>query len=107
MAKRFPNRRDGRGGRRVGRGSRAPPSVLRMRPIMLRPLVLAALLCAAPAAHAQVSREAVAEVDRVTASAPYKAAMAALSADHNRIVEENIALTEVPAPPFKEAAKAK
>jgi tripeptide aminopeptidase len=74
---------------------------------MLRPLVLAALLCAAPAAHAQVSREAVAEVDRVTASAPYKAAMAALSADHNRIVEENVALTEVPAPPFKEAAKAK
>jgi tripeptide aminopeptidase len=74
----------------------------------LRPLLLAtALLCAAAAAHAQVSREAAAEVERITASAPYKAAMAAVSADHDRIVEENIALTEVPAPPFKEAAKAK
>jgi acetylornithine deacetylase/succinyl-diaminopimelate desuccinylase-like protein len=75
--------------------------------MMLRPLLLAALLCAATAAHAQVSREAAAEVERITASAPYKAAMAALAADHDRIVEENIALTEVPAPPFKEAAKAK
>jgi tripeptide aminopeptidase len=73
----------------------------------LRPLLLAALLCAAPAAHAQVSREAAAEVERVTASSAYKAAMAAVSADHDRIVEENIALTEVPAPPFKETAKAK
>jgi hypothetical protein len=74
----------------------------------LRTLLLAAALaCAAPALHAQVSREAAAEVERVTASARYKAAMAALSADHDRIVAENIALTEIPAPPFKEAAKAK
>jgi acetylornithine deacetylase/succinyl-diaminopimelate desuccinylase-like protein len=74
----------------------------------LRPLLLAtALLCAATAPHAQVSREAAAEVERVTASSAYKAAMAALSADHDRIVEENIALTEIPAPPFKETAKAK
>jgi acetylornithine deacetylase/succinyl-diaminopimelate desuccinylase-like protein len=74
----------------------------------LRPLLLAAaLLSAATQTHAQVSREATAEVERVTASAPYKAAMAAMAADHDRIVEENIAMTEVPAPPFKETAKAK
>ncbi|MBV9395019.1 MAG: M20/M25/M40 family metallo-hydrolase, partial [Methylobacteriaceae bacterium] len=77
----------------------------------LRPLrfvfVAAALLCAAPPAYAQLSSEAAAKVERVTASASYKTAMAALSADHDRIVEENIALTEIPAPPFREAAKAK
>jgi acetylornithine deacetylase/succinyl-diaminopimelate desuccinylase-like protein len=67
----------------------------------------AALFCAATHLHAQVSREAAAEVERVTASVPYKAAMAALSADHDRIIEENVALTEIPAPPFKEAVKAK
>jgi acetylornithine deacetylase/succinyl-diaminopimelate desuccinylase-like protein len=76
--------------------------------VTLRTLLLAAAFaCAATAAHAQVSRDAAAEVERVTASAPYKAAMAALAADHDRIVEENVALTEVPAPPFKEVAKAK
>jgi acetylornithine deacetylase/succinyl-diaminopimelate desuccinylase-like protein len=76
--------------------------------MIFRTLLLAAVLaCAATVAHAQVSREAAAEVERVTASAPCKAAMAALSADHDRIVAENIALTEIPAPPFKEAAKTK
>jgi tripeptide aminopeptidase len=76
--------------------------------VILRTLLFAAALaCAATQSHAQVSREAAAEVARVTASASYKAALAALAADHDRIVQENIALTEIPAPPFKEAAKAK
>ncbi len=73
-------------------------------PILLTALALA---LAAPAAQAQVSPQAVSEVERITNSAPYKAAMSALAAEHDRIVQENIALTEVPAPPFKEAAKAK
>ncbi|MBV8848242.1 MAG: M20/M25/M40 family metallo-hydrolase [Methylobacteriaceae bacterium] len=73
----------------------------------LRLLLAAFLLFAASNAFAQVSHEVTDEVARITASASYKAAMAALSADHDRIVADNIALTEVPAPPFKEAAKSK
>ena len=37
----------------------------------------------------------------------FKAAMAALDKDHDRFVSEIIQLTEIPAPPFKEAARAK
>ena len=58
-------------------------------------------------AQQQVSPEAVADVERILSHAKYKAAMTALGADHDRIIAENIALSEVPAPPFKEAAKAK
>ena len=66
------------------------------------------LTLAAPAlAQQQVSPEAVADVERILSHAKYKAAMTALGADHDRIIAENIALSEVPAPPFKEAAKAK
>ncbi|MBX3484738.1 M20/M25/M40 family metallo-hydrolase [Phenylobacterium sp.] len=35
----------------------------------------------------------------------FKAAQAALDADHDRIVAETIQLTEIPAPPFKETAR--
>jgi tripeptide aminopeptidase len=65
------------------------------------------LALATPVAQAQVSPQAASEVERITNSPAYKAAMSALAADHDRIVQENITLTEVPAPPFKEAAKAK
>ena len=66
------------------------------------------LTVATPAlAQQQVSPEAVADVERILSHAKYKAAMTALGADHDRIIAENIALSEVPAPPFKEAAKAK
>ena len=66
------------------------------------------LTVATPAlAQQQVSPDAVADVERILAHAKYKAAMTALGADHDRIIAENIALSEVPAPPFKEAAKAK
>ena len=66
------------------------------------------LTVATPAlAQQQISPEAVADVERILSHAKYKAAMTALGADHDRIVAENIALSEVPAPPFKEAAKAK
>jgi acetylornithine deacetylase/succinyl-diaminopimelate desuccinylase-like protein len=39
--------------------------------------------------------------------ARFKAAMAALDRDHDRLVAEIVQLTEIPAPPFKEAARAK
>ncbi|MDG2523468.1 M20/M25/M40 family metallo-hydrolase [Caulobacter segnis] len=45
--------------------------------------------------------------EKIVASAPYKSAVAALDADHDRIVSEIITLVEIPAPPFKEAERAK
>ena len=44
---------------------------------------------------------------RLVASAPFKAARQALADDHDRFVAEIIALTEIPAPPFKEDARAR
>ena len=48
-----------------------------------------------------------AAVKAVIDSPRFKAAMAALDKDHDRLVSEIIQLTEIPAPPFKEAARAK
>jgi di/tripeptidase len=48
-----------------------------------------------------------AAVKAVVDSPKFKAAMAALDKDHDRLVAEIIQLTEIPAPPFKEAARAK
>jgi tripeptide aminopeptidase len=48
-----------------------------------------------------------AELISAIRSAPqYKHALQILSRDHDRLVSENIELTEIPAPPFKEEAKA-
>jgi acetylornithine deacetylase/succinyl-diaminopimelate desuccinylase-like protein len=75
---------------------------------MSRPLAaaLAALalgcLGAAPAANPDPADKAVQQVSR---SAGFKAAVAALDANHERMVEEIVQLTEIAAPPFKEAAK--
>ena len=41
-------------------------------------------------------------VDRLLGNSKFKAAQEFLDKDHDRIVEENIRLTEIPAPPFKE-----
>ncbi len=41
----------------------------------------------------------------IRASAEFKAAQAKLDADHDRIVEDTVRLTEIPAPPFKEKAR--
>lgn len=46
-------------------------------------------------------------LQRLTASAAFKAAMAKIDADHDRVVADTITLTEIPAPPFKEEARAK
>ncbi len=45
--------------------------------------------------------------EKIVASAPYKAAVSALDADHDRIVSEIVTLVEIPAPPFKETERAK
>jgi tripeptide aminopeptidase len=66
------------------------------RPILLAlPLILCAWSAGAGAA----------EVKSVVASPAYKAAVASLDREHGRIVDEIVALTEIPAPPFKEKAR--
>ncbi len=61
---------------------------------------------AGPSAIAQNSNHA-AEIQRILASPAFKAAEAVLDKEHGRIVEDGIKLTEIPAPPFKEEARAK
>ena len=70
----------------------------------LTPIYALSLVLAAPAA-AQSSADAT--VQRIVASAPFKRAAAALDAGHDQWVRDTIALTEIPAPPFKEATRAK
>src|SRR5512141_2934243 len=41
-----------------------------------------------------------ARVQKLTASAPFKAAVAIMARDYDRFVKELIMLTEIPAPPF-------
>src|SRR5687768_11476321 len=48
-----------------------------------------------------------AAIAKVRSSEGFKRAMEVLDRDHDRLVSEIITLTEVPAPPFKEAARAK
>ncbi|WP_077511036.1 M20/M25/M40 family metallo-hydrolase [Sphingomonas sp. LM7] len=59
-------------------------------------------LGAGPAADARSDQLAKA----VLASASYRAAVAQLDREHGRIVEDIVTLTEIPAPPFKEAKRA-
>ncbi|MFD1787918.1 M20/M25/M40 family metallo-hydrolase [Sphingomonas floccifaciens] len=70
-----------------------------IRFLMLPLAVSASSLSAAP------KREG--DVAAVQVSAPYRAAMAAIDRGHDRFVEELIELTQIPAPPFKEAVRAK
>ncbi|WP_430420020.1 M20/M25/M40 family metallo-hydrolase [Phenylobacterium sp.] len=46
-------------------------------------------------------------VAKIRGSAGFKAAVAALDAEHDRIVADTITLTEIPAPPFKEEKRAR
>lgn len=73
-----------------------------MRPVTALSISLA-LLAAAPLA-AQTPTQGVA---RVMASAGYKAAVAVLDRDHDKTVADIVTLTEIPAPPFKEEARAR
>lgn len=67
--------------------------------------VCAALLCASAPAFAQTGDPA-AEIQRILASPAYKTAVATIDSEHGRIVEDGIKLTEIPAPPFGEKARA-
>lgn len=49
----------------------------------------------------------VAEVVRILATPAFMMAAATIDKEHGRIVEDGIKLTEIPAPPFKEEARAK
>jgi acetylornithine deacetylase/succinyl-diaminopimelate desuccinylase-like protein len=64
----------------------------------------AALLCAVQlfGADRPMAQGAEPRVETILSSAPFRAARTALDADHERFVKELIALTEIPAPPFKE-----
>lgn len=70
---------------------------------------LSLALCAAligVSANAQTGTHA-AEVQRILASPAFKTASGVLDKEHGRIVEDGIKLTEIPAPPFKEEARAR
>ena len=69
-----------------------------------------ACLMLAPAARAETNSAAggaqvAREVAAIVASPAFKTAVAALDRDYDRTVSEIITLTEIPAPPFKEAAR--
>jgi tripeptide aminopeptidase len=65
-----------------------------------------AFALSAPGAFGQTSSQAT-EVSRILASPAFKSAAAHIDAEHARIVEEGIKLTEIPAPPFKEEVRAR
>jgi acetylornithine deacetylase/succinyl-diaminopimelate desuccinylase-like protein len=70
-------------------------------------LVLALLLTPTVAAPQTVRSDQEQRVRALVRSAPFKAASAALGRSHDEWVENVIRLTEIPAPPFKEQARAK
>lgn len=71
-------------------------------------LAIAAVLSLGTASTAQV-KPALADktIQIIRSSAGFKAAAANIDREHDRIVAETIQITEIPAPPFKEAARAK
>ena len=71
-------------------------------------LAIAALSWSGVRSHAQPpAAAAAAAVQRMIAGAQFKQAAAFVESDYDRFVHELITLTEIPAPPFKEAARAK
>ncbi len=69
-------------------------------------LVSAALSLSGAAPGSQPAPDAAA-AQRLIGGTPFKQATAFIASDYDRFVSELIALTEIPAPPFKEAARAK
>ena len=67
----------------------------------------AGLIMIASLGSAVTSAKSDDAVQRVAKSAPYIALVKQLDAEHDRIVEDIIKLVEIPAPPFKEAERAK
>jgi acetylornithine deacetylase/succinyl-diaminopimelate desuccinylase-like protein len=76
---------------------------------MVRPIQLLAFLSLLIGSAVPVAAQAQPDptIRRITASASYRNAAAALDAGHEKWVENVVALTEIPAPPFKEAERAK
>jgi acetylornithine deacetylase/succinyl-diaminopimelate desuccinylase-like protein len=73
-----------------------------------RSAIIAALLLCTGAAHAApATPAAVATIKLIETSPGFGKAMAAIDAGHDKWVADIIALTEIPAPPFKEAIRAK
>jgi acetylornithine deacetylase/succinyl-diaminopimelate desuccinylase-like protein len=74
-----------------------------------RVALMAALMLAMPPALAQSpppTAAAVATIKRIEASPAFRKAVAAIAAGHDKWVADIITLTEIPAPPFKEGARA-
>src|SRR6186713_1933102 len=72
----------------------------------MRHAVLAVALGLAAAAASSAQAQAPdAVVAKVRGHAKFAAARAALDRDHDRLVQEIVTLTEIPAPPFKEEAR--
>ena len=69
--------------------------------------ITAALLLGTGVALAAPTPAAVATITRIEASRGFAKAMAAIDAGHDQWVADIITLTEIPAPPFKEAVRAK
>ncbi len=69
--------------------------------------VLALAVCVAAAAASLRAQTPDSVVQRIRASAEYAQASAFIETDYDRFVKELIALNEIPAPPFKEQARAK
>lgn len=69
--------------------------------------VIVATLCVSATAFAQAPTPQDATIAAVRASDGFKKALTVLDRDHDRLIAEIITLTEIPAPPFKEAERAK
>ncbi|HEV2080490.1 MAG TPA: M20/M25/M40 family metallo-hydrolase [Allosphingosinicella sp.] len=66
-----------------------------------------ALFAVPPAAAQTTPAKADSTIKRITASPQFRKAAATLDAQHDQWVKDTIAITEIPAPPFKEEARAK
>lgn len=74
---------------------------------MIAPRVFAAVLCLAISTPALGQPAGAGPVRAVTAGPAFAAARARLDAGYDRTIAELIRITETPAPPFKEAARAR
>jgi len=70
-------------------------------------LALCGLALAIVQPHAQTPDSASASAQRLIGGAQFKAAAAFIDGDYDRFVDELVTLAEIPAPPFKEQARAK
>jgi tripeptide aminopeptidase len=73
----------------------------------LRPSLLTLALAAALLAQPAFAAPAATDPAKLVASPAFKKAVAKLDADYDRTVADIVTLTEIPAPPFKEEARAK